>query len=288
VFGGVILINIATRFRWTRLVSSANSLPEGMRRGLLPADDRPSMGKETVSPMALDPLAWHAALVLTAFTLALGVQSGAKYLFPGDYSLPLFALAVLTGALLQRCLNVAGTGEYVDRRVITRIGSTASDYLIACGIASIKIFKIADFWMPLLFLSLVGIAYSVAMLWFVGQKIYRNFWFERSVFTYGWNTGVVASGYTLLRVVDPRLRSKTIEEYGAAYALIAPLNIALLIVVPPLVANGYLLSTGVVLAGIAITAVCLSAWLVGWNRSPPSALRAGERSVIDDQTDDRH
>src|SRR5690606_37101243 len=108
---------------------------------------------------------------------------------------------VLTGALLQRCLNVAGTGEYVDRRVITRIGSTASDYLIACGIASIKIFKIADFWMPLLFLSLVGIAYSVAMLWFVGQKIYRNFWFDRIVFTYGWNTRVVASGYTLLRVV---------------------------------------------------------------------------------------
>ena len=69
-----------------------------------------------------------------------------------------------------------------------------------------------------------GIVYSGAVLWFAGRRSFRNFWFERSLFTFGWNTGVVGTGVALLRVVDPRLRSGTLEDYGLAYLFIATLE----------------------------------------------------------------
>lgn len=41
-------------------------------------------------------------------------------------------------------------------------------------------------------------------------------WFEKQLFTWGWGTGTVAMGITMLRIVDPRLRSNTLEQYSAA------------------------------------------------------------------------
>lgn len=35
-----------------------------MRTGLIEEGKRPVLGEETVSPMAIDPLAWHLLLIL--------------------------------------------------------------------------------------------------------------------------------------------------------------------------------------------------------------------------------
>ena len=57
-------------------------------------------------------------------------------------------------------------------------------------------------------------------------------WFERSLFVYGWNAGVVAASVTLLRVVDPRPRTQTLEDYGLAYVFICGIKIVLLVELP--------------------------------------------------------
>jgi ESS family glutamate:Na+ symporter len=280
--GGMVLVFVATRCGWTRLVQSAQELPAGIRRGFVPEGDRASMGQETVSPLALDPLAWHLALVLAAYALAHFTYAATKALFPGSYEVPLFALSMPAGACLQKALDLVGLGRYVDRHVIARIGSATSDYLIAFGIASIKISVVTAYAVPLAIMAAFGIVYSVAVLWFVGRRIYHNFWFERSLFVYGWNTGVVATSVTLLRVVDPKLRTSTLEDYGLAYVFISGVEIALLVALPELVASGIILVPALVLIAAAVACVVLSFIMVG--RFTPSAreLRAGEREVIDE------
>ncbi len=277
------LINIATRCGWTRMIQSAQELPESVRRGFTSQDKRRSIGEETVSPIALDPLAWHVALVLAAFAIAFFVGRGIKAVFPGDYSVPLFPLSMLAGACIQRSLDMVQLGQYVDKRVMDRIGSSVSDFLIGFGVASIKVGVVVEFAIPIVVLSLFGIAFAAAVFWFVGRRIYHNFWFERSIFVYGWNTGVVAIGITLLRVVDPRLKTKTLEDFGLAYVFFAVINVAVLTVLPPLVANGVIV--GPALALIAGFFACLfaSRCLVGWFRQPANAFREGEAETIADQ-----
>ena len=280
--GGMALVFVATRRGWTRLVQTAEKLPEGIRRGFVPQGERGSLGEETVSSLALDPLAWHLALILTAYALAHYAYVGLKALLPGNYQIPLFALSMPAGACLQKVLNLVGLGSYVDRRVIVRIGSAVSDYLIAFGIASIRIEVITAYVVPLAIMAAFGVVYSVAVLWLIGRRIYHNFWFERGLFVYGWNTGVVATSVTLLRVVDPRLRTNTLEDYGLAYVFISGIEIVLLVVLPVLVASGIILVPALVLLAAAAICVYLSYKIVGWFTPSAQALRAGEEEVIEE------
>jgi len=282
VLGGMLLINIGTRLGWTRFVASAQDLPEGVRRGLLSEAERVPLGQETVSHIALDPLGWHVALVLGSFALAFLGREGLKRALPGAYEIPLYALTVLAGGGVQWLLDSANLGQYVDRQTISRIGSTVSDYLIACGIASIKLSVVVDHAAPLAIMCCFGVAYSMAVLWIVGRKVYQDFWFERSLFVYGWNTGVVASAITLLRVIDPRLKSKTLEDYGLAYVAIAPIDIALLVILPSLVARGIIVLPAVVLVLAALVCVAVSALTVGWFPYAASVVRPGEQAVIEE------
>jgi ESS family glutamate:Na+ symporter len=280
--GGMALVWVATRCGWTRLVRTAQELPQGIRRGFVAEGERASLGQETVSPLALDPLAWHLALVLAACALAHYAFAGAKSFIPGDYQIPLFALSMPAGACLQKGLDLLGLGQYVDRHVIVRIGSAVSDYLIAFGIASIKIEAVTAHAAPLAIMAGLGIIYSVAILWLIGRRIYRNFWFERSLFVYGWNTGVIGTSVMLLRVVDPRLRSNTLEDYGLAYVFIAVADVVLLVVLPELVASGFILLPAVALLAAAAVCVILSHQVVGWFTPSAQALRDGEQEVMDE------
>jgi ESS family glutamate:Na+ symporter len=279
-------VNIATRRGWTRLTKSAQELPAGVQRGFLDGDERQMLGQETVSPIALDPLGWHIALLLTVVALAFVLQSAVKALVPADRGipdLPLFAVAVLVGGAVQQLLNLAGLGRFVDRRVVGRLGSTASDYLVVCGMASIKLYVVHKYALPIVIMSIYGIVFSIALLWYVGRRIYHNFWFERSIFVYGWNTGVVATAIILLRVVDPRLRTRTLEDYGISYVLVVPLEIALLVLLPWLVGQGIILVPAIVLVLAAIGCVLLSRLTVGWFNIAPDALRGGEAAIIAEQ-----
>src|SRR5262249_60191425 len=113
--GGMVLINVGVRRGGTRLVQSAQELSEVERRGFVPDDRQRSLGRETVSPAALDPLAWHLALALVAFAAAHLVNHLARKALPGNLALPLFAVAMLAGAGLPKGLGGGGGGRYGAR-----------------------------------------------------------------------------------------------------------------------------------------------------------------------------
>jgi ESS family glutamate:Na+ symporter len=280
ICGGLLLINAGVRCGWTRLVASAEHLPEVERRGFLAGDRQASLGRQTVAAAALDPLTWHIALALVPFAAAHLVNDWARTALPGDFTLPLFAVAMLLGAGLQKGLDAVGLGQYVDRQVMGRIGSCASDYLIGFGVASIQVSVVRQHALPILTMVLFGLVYCLGLFWFVGRRICRTFWFERSLFVYGWATGVIATSITLLRVVDPRFRSRTLEDYGLAYVFIAPVEIAVLVLVPPLVARGWIALPAAVLLALFVACLVLSARLIGWFRIPATVPRDGEKEII--------
>ena len=73
----------------------------------------------------------------------------------------------------------------------------------------------------------------------------------------------MALGIALLRIVDPKSNSKTMENSALAYLPIAPLEIALITFMPILFTNGlgvWLLLGCLALAGVTI----LIAWRMKW------------------------
>src|SRR5699024_558622 len=132
-----------------------SDISDDMRTGLIPEKDRESMGKNTISSVALDPLAFHLALLLLASGLG---QLAYNWIYNSTgLDLPTYLLAFLIALALFYICKATGIGKYIDEDVISRISGTATDYLVFFGIASINLSVIVKYAVPLLMLLVFGI-----------------------------------------------------------------------------------------------------------------------------------
>ena len=84
-----------------------------------------------------------------------------------------------------------------------------------------------------------------------------------------------------MRIVDPKLGTRTLEDFGLAYMFIAFAEIGTLVALPPLVASGYVLVPAMVLVACFAAAILLSRFLIGWFTQPADRLREGEGKLIE-------
>ncbi|WP_150824525.1 sodium/glutamate symporter [Megasphaera sp. DJF_B143] len=220
IFGGLIYTKMAARRGYTAYIKDFSYISGDLKTGLISKENRQSMGDETISSTTLDTLAFHLALLLTC--------SGAGW-FIMDFiykstglDLPSYLFAFLLGVGLFLILKRTPAYDYIDNRVISRISCTATDYLVFFGIASIKIPVVIEYAVPLLMLLIVGMIIVTYMLWVVGPQMNNESWFERSLFVYGYSTGVFAIGFVLLRIVDPDNKSKTLNDTAIVGSLNTP------------------------------------------------------------------
>lgn len=105
---------------------------------------------------------------------------------------------------------------------------------------------------------------------FVWKPSFRDHKVEQSVFSFGWQTGTVPMGIALLRIVDPQMRSKTLDYYGLAYIPINLGDIVLMAFLPALVIVGFAwpLAIGLTVAALAIYAFALRLNRGHWHAQP--------------------
>lgn len=262
VFGGLVLVNLARRRGWVArdvpvaTADGAQTAPE--QSSFLPPMFQASTGRATVNSIALEPLAWHVALVLAVYGVTVTVMPTIRELLPPKFVLPAFVIAMVIGWFVQTALDLAKVGQYVDAKTIGSIGSLASDYLVAFGIASINVQIVLTHAVPLVVFALLGLALCLGWLLIVAPRVFKEHWFESGIFTYGWNTGTIAFGVALLRIVDKRSDSKVLSDYGVAYVAIGPLEAILYTTVLAALATGHLFALGVGLVALATVMAVLA------------------------------
>lgn len=280
IFGGILIINYCARKGYTRIIKEVKAMPEDLRTGLIHEENRSSMGENTVSPMSLDPLTWHLCLVMVSVGAAYLINHYLVKLMP-TVSIPIYGLALVCGIVVQKILQLCKLDDYVDRKIISRIGSNAADYLVGFGVATINIKVVMQYWKPMLILCLLGTLYVVIFFFVISRKFFRNFWVERGIYIFGWSTGVMSIAVLLLRVVDPEFKSGVLEDSGFAWIFISFIDIACVTFAPLLVLQGYGLITGIVLTVLAILCVLLSKLWYGTAKVKANELRPGEKEILE-------
>ncbi|KGX92356.1 sodium:glutamate symporter [Pontibacillus halophilus JSM 076056 = DSM 19796] len=226
VIGGMLFIKYSARKKKTSFISDFNDLPAQLRTGLVPKSQRKSMGDDTVSTISIDPFVFHVSLIslviLVSYFTKMFIESMVTQI-----NIPLLSLAFVIGILFQFILRKTGGAEYVDKRVMDRIGSTATDLLVAFGIASINLSVVLDYAVPLIALLLFGIVWAFLIYNFVAPRIFKKHVFENAIFGWGWSTGTVAMGMALLRVADPDSKSTTLDDYALGYIAMVPVEVAI-------------------------------------------------------------
>ena len=204
IFGGLFFIKMGTKRGWTKYIKSFQYISGDLRTGLIPNEDRKSMGQETISSMVLDPLAWHLAILLVASGAGLLLY---RWIFNATgLDLPTYLLAFLIAIVMFLVFKKVGVGNYIDEM-------------------------------------------------FFGAAMNKGSWFERSIFVFGYSTGVFAIGFILLRIVDPKNLSKTLNDTAFAAPFTTPIEMFAWSMGPMMLLNGnHWKFIGIYLA---ITAACV-------------------------------
>lgn len=121
------------------------------------------------------------------------------------------------------------------------------------GVAKIQIQVIVEYALPLVIMLAVGGIIVFLTVRYFGPRMNKDSWFERSIFVYGYSTGVFAIGMLLLRICDPNSESATMPDTGFAESMQTVLEMIIWAVGPYMLANG----TGI-LSGGAILLVFLA------------------------------
>ncbi|MFM8846075.1 MAG: glycoside hydrolase family 3 N-terminal domain-containing protein [Gammaproteobacteria bacterium] len=259
VFGGLAIINTARRRGWVKTPTDPASAAAAQST-FLPREAQEPIGRATVNGMALDSLAWHVALVLGVYGMTMVCMPQLRDWLPANFVLPAFGVAMVLGWLTQAALNAGKLGEYVDQQIISRIGGLLADYLVAFGIASINVQIVLDYALPIMVFSLLGLVICMSWMLIVAPRVFGERWFDNAIFTYGWNTGTIAFGVALLRIVDTRKDSRVLADYGIAFIAIGPLEALLYTIVLTALATGQLLMLGIALIVSALALAALAIW----------------------------
>ncbi len=264
IIGGLIMIKWAAKNKQTAFIADFADLPNELRSGLVPEEKRDPIGSATTSAISIEPLTFHLAMVLLVAFLGYSMSVGVKQLYP-QLELPVFSCAFIIGLLLKKAFDATGVTNYICPQTTQRIGSMATDLLVAFGVASIKLGVVVKYAIPLVVLIIAGALMVFAVTFFFGRRLSKTYWFERTIFAWGWWTGTMAMGIALIRIVDPKLASKAMDDYALAYLPIAPVEIILITFVPIMFVNGMgvWLSLGclVLSALIVLLAVKMGWWI---------------------------
>ncbi|MCO6394901.1 sodium:glutamate symporter [Corynebacterium sp. MC-17D] len=261
IVGGVIAANWG--IRKGKATQLRGTLPEDLRTGYIATEsERPSIGRATTNPSSIEPLALHAGFILITVLIAYMVNTWIKGMW-SNVSIPLFAMAFVIGLIGRGLLVAFKRPNYLDRETISTVSGAATDFMIAFGIASIVPAALAGYWQALLIMFVLGTVFcAVWMLW-AGPLFFGENWLERGIFGWGWATAAVATGIALLKMVDPKLESGTLNEYGVAYVGFAPFEIGMTILAPIAIIAGFTTAFGWVVFGIAV-AVVVGAFALKW------------------------
>lgn len=262
IVGGIIIVKWETKRGNTAFLRSFNDLPRELRTGIIAPQNRQSVGSSPVSTMSIDPLIYHAGLLIAIATAGHFIATWAGSVLPG-VTLPVFSVAFVIGYAVLLVLRRLKADRHFDKALFERTSGSSTDLLVAFGIASINPAVVVDYAVPLALLLLFGIGTLLVMYRFLAPGFFREHRVEQSIFTWGWSTGTVAMGIALLRIVDPDLKSRTLDYYGLAYVPVGFVDILIVALAPVLVMSGLAWPMALVALGIGV-AILVAARVLGW------------------------
>ncbi|WP_153556136.1 sodium/glutamate symporter family protein [Roseimaritima sediminicola] len=271
---GIVWINLAIWMGWytpeDRPLAAAKSDTESDASS--PPATGPPLGTARLDGNVLDPLLLQAMWLMLAFGIGLALQEGVRLgglqldewrgagfdaataeqdvgrsalrerMSVGGVlgSFPLFIYTLFGGAIVRSVLQWSGQGRRIDPHTIARLVAAAMDVLVVAAVATLNLTAVAALWVPFTCLFLGGAVWASFCLLGLSRLILPSgLWFPLGLINYGMSTGTTATGFVLLRVVDPNLRSGAGEVYALAAPLSAPfigggmLTIALPLLVLP-------------------------------------------------------
>ena len=136
---------------------------------------------------------------------------------------PLFIYTLFGGWILRRASQPLQFSDRIEPKLISAITGVAMDILVVAAIASLNLHAVVSMVVPWSILFVLAAIWTGVCLMVIAKRILpKDYWFELGLINYGMSTGTTATGFVLLRVVDPNLSTDAAEDYALAAPFSAP------------------------------------------------------------------
>jgi ESS family glutamate:Na+ symporter len=225
IFVGVPLVYWAIKKGKVKVIG--REISTYFKKGFYSSDcEKKIAGLHTTHPANIDSLTFHAALVGVVYVLTYGFLKLLEIVTPPDISELYWGFFFIWGLLIafivKKIILITKTDYILDSELQGRITGWGVDYLIVTAITSISLGIVVNYAVPILIMAVsVGIA---TLLWVVyfGPKIWKEYTFERTAGLYAMETGTVATGLLLIRIIDPDFRSPAAIDLALSSIIALP------------------------------------------------------------------
>jgi ESS family glutamate:Na+ symporter len=227
-FGGVALLNVGIHKGW---IDPKRLKGEVATRGIYPRGaERPVGSRLTTESEAIDTMGINLAVTMFAYLLAYlflrGLTSALSLLGKAGAELGAsfwgiaFIFSVLAAMVVRGFMTATRTDHVLDDGSLTRMSGAAVDLMVAAALGAVSIVVVVEYWLPVLVMSTVAGVLAIVMLPWMGSRMFDDHAFERMMIIYGCATGTLATGLTLLRVVDKDFETPVATDYMYSSALV--------------------------------------------------------------------
>ena len=196
-------------------------------------------GNEIPDNESVDKFSIQMGFVALAYAIAfgfmylLGILSDFTNLIACGFNFlwaSLAAMAIRAGVKVLRKKNLMHR-TYINNYQMDRISGFSFDLMIVAGVAAIEINDIKGYILPIIILSVVGMAITYLYIRKVAKNCFKGFEHEFFLMCFGTLTGTASNGMILMKEVDPGLKTPTASLYilsnFPAMVMIAPLLLTL-------------------------------------------------------------
>jgi len=241
-FAGVAIVNRGIKNRETALIKGPESLNNDIRTGIVKENKPEVAGWLTLSPEAIEPMAFQIGLIGIVYAATYGLIRVLTNLM-ADHGLAdfvdtiwsfHFVVALLIAVIVRKILDLTNRSYVIDSGLMNRISGVAVDFLVTGSIVAINVVIVVKYWLPITLISILAGLATYLIIRFAARRAFDDFHFERMIGIFGEMTGTINSGLVLIRITDPEFKTPAAEDlaYGGGLALFLGFPLLILLNAP--------------------------------------------------------
>jgi len=134
---------------------------------------------------------------------------------------PLFTFAMFGGMTAQ--FVARKFGMIIVREVIELITSLTLTILIMAAIGTMSLEFLVNDALVFGLLYVAGVAWILFVFFTLARRIFKKYWFQNAIISYGQSMGMTATGLLFAQMVDPKNRTNAVEGFGYKQLMFEPL-----------------------------------------------------------------
>lgn len=134
---------------------------------------------------------------------------------------PLFTIAMFGGMIAQTIWRKLGFT--IVREVIDLISTLTLTLLIMAAIGTMNLDFLVHDGLVFTLLYLSGTIWVVAAFFLFARRMFRRYWFQNAIVSFGQGMGMTATGLLFAQMVDPKNRTNAVEAFGYKQLMFEPL-----------------------------------------------------------------